>query len=89
VAPGADSPHYTATRVLGLPACVDIGGESLRVEFLDLSRAAVGVIVRDARLGMLGYGDPDPDGEERRHQVTIATQRTFDLRDGRVINPRS
>jgi hypothetical protein len=38
---------------------------------------------------MLGYGDPDPDGEERRHQVTIATQRTCDLRDGRVINPRS
>jgi hypothetical protein len=85
------SPHYTATRLMKLPECVDIGGEdpssggfcptgflvpydsergltgrfgfvsgcvwgddsSWKVEYLDLSEAAKGVLRRDDRFGYL------------------------------------
>jgi hypothetical protein len=66
------SPHYTATRVLRLPDCVDIGGEE-----------PAGGGFCPGEFFVPTYADM-----EWRHQVTIATQRTFDLREGRVINPR-
>ena len=38
-------------------------------------------------MSVLDYGDPTPEGENWKHRITIATQRTFDLRDGTVIDP--
>lgn len=83
------SPHYTATRVMELPSCRDLGGEdpdpggfcpvdywvaqdgsfglvagcvwgddsSWKLQFLDLSHASIGRVVRDDRFGYVELPD--------------------------------
>jgi len=75
------------------------GDESTwKVQYLDLSRAAEGIVLRDDRFGYIelpsgmslaqavemdDFGD-DPN-EDYSYQVAIAVRRTFDIRDGRNI----
>ncbi len=124
------SPDYTATRLMRLPECVDIGGEepdgmgfcptgyvapydpakglmgqwgvvsgcvwgddsSWKMQYLDLSRAAEGILVREERFGYLEM----PSNLRLKqcvdlwlfrggdHQeVELVTRRVFDLKRGR------
>jgi hypothetical protein len=80
--------------------CVWGDDSSWKVQYLDLSRAAEGVIVRDDRFGYIELPDgvrldgavdlvdyqSDPD-EDYAYQVSITTAKRFDLRNGRAIDP--
>lgn len=129
------APDYTATRVMSLPACEDLGGEnpdaggfcpvdywvasdpalgldaqfglvagcvwgddsSWKIQFLDLSKVAQGVVVRDERLGYLELADGhslDDVVEVRRHDpasdwagywIEVQTTVRLDVESGRPI----
>jgi hypothetical protein len=128
-------PDYTATRVMSLPDCQDLGGEepdthgfcpvdywvaedpdlgldgdfglvagcvwgddsSWKIQFLDLSRVAEGVVVRDERLGYIELGDSltlDEAVRVRRHSefsdwpghyLEIRTTRRIDVASGKPV----
>jgi len=80
--------------------CVWGDDSSWKLQYLDLSRAADGILRREERFGYLELPDnvtldravdlidyqSDP-GEDYAHQVSITVVKRFDIRDGRPIDP--
>lgn len=80
--------------------CIWGDDSSWKVQFLDLSRAADGILRRDERFGYIELPDgltldraidladyqSDPD-EDYAYHVRITVLKRFDLRDGRLIDP--
>ena len=74
---------------------------SWKVQYLDLSRAADGILERDDRFGYVELPDGltleravdmseyqlDPD-DDYAYRIRITAVRQFDLRDGRPVHPR-
>lgn len=102
----AETRHYTPIGPLSyhpfgfVAGCVWGDDSSWKIQYLDLSRASEGVVLREERFGhielpnevtleraidLVDYQD-DPD-EDYAHWVQIAVAQRFDLRDGRPINP--
>jgi hypothetical protein len=99
----AESNSFPVTPRLYYPfgfvaGCIWGDESTWKVQYLDLSRAAEGIVHRDDRFGyielpsgmslaqaveMEDFGD-DPN-EDYSYQISIALRRTFDIRDGKSI----
>jgi hypothetical protein len=97
--------HHTPVGPLGyhpfgfVAGCIWGDDSSWKVQYLDLSRAAEGVLRRDDRFGYIELPDDftleraidmseyqsDPD-DDYAHRVRITFAKRFDLRDGRPIS---
>ncbi|HKH93282.1 MAG TPA: hypothetical protein VKA54_15870 [Gemmatimonadaceae bacterium] len=94
-APVGPAQHHPFGFVAG---CVWGDDNSWKVQYLDLSRAAEGILRRDDRFGYIELPDSftleravdlseyqlDPD-EDYAHRIRITAVKQFDLRDGRAI----
>lgn len=107
IRPGRVEQHHTAPvgplthHPFGFVAgCIWGDDSSWKLQYLDLSRAAEGVLAREERFGYLELPDGIPlervidlidyqsdPGEDYAHHVRITLTHRYDLRDGRLVDP--